>query len=238
MPENIPFIGSSPREWEGDVKRLIALVIVIGLVGGYVGTTGAAAKKKKKKLVPVEAKFFLRDDNGCEDPNYLSKEDGTDNGCWQLDSFLNEAIINQAGLLDKAVLSQVFETRDGVPLVLDATKALTGEIHTYSASCVDATIPCAPTGVGAGQASIDITITGVAGGEEVLLGEQTETFVVAPGGPHKTDVSLELDDALNKKKFDSLKVAFYPHGAAVFHSGVEMDNPASFITVPALAKKK
>lgn len=199
-----------------------------------------AGRSAKKKLVAVEAKFFLRDDNGCEDPNYLSKKDGEDMGCWQSDSFLNEPVVNQAGLVDRSALSQVFDARDGVPLVLDATKTLTGEIHTYSGSCFDpvgAGIPCAPTGVGAGQAAIDITVTGVTGGAEVLLGEHTEEFAVTLGGPHKTDVSFELDDALDKKKFDSLKVSFYPHGAALFHSGVEMDNPASFINVPTLVKK-
>ena len=222
------------------MKRLLALVLVLGLVGGYMGTTGAMAKKKKKKLVPVEAKFFLRDDNGCDDPNYLSKEDGEDLGCWQSDSALNEALINQAALFEKSLVAQVFQTRDGVPLVLDATKPLSGEIYTYSGSCFDpgtGVVPCAPTGVGAGQASIDITVTGTSGGNEVVLGEHTETFAVTPGDPHKTSVSFELDDALNKKKFDSLTLTFYPHGAALFHSGVEMDNPASFISVPSLAKK-
>ena len=210
------------------MKRLLALVLVLGLVGGYMGATGAAAKKKKKKkIVPVEATFFLRDDNGCESPNYLSKKDGPDEGCAQTDSFLNEAVINQAGLIGEELIADTFEARDGVPLVLDATKALTGEITTYS---ID--------GAGLGQAEIDITVSGVSGGEQIILGEQTDTFVVTPAEPtHTMDFNVELDDALNKKKFESLTVTFYPHGWAAFHSGVELDDPASFIKVPTLVKK-
>ena len=211
------------------MKRLIALVLVLGLVGGYVGATGAMAKKKKKKKpVPVAATYFLRDDNACESPNYLSKEDGPDEGCAQTDSMLNEALINQAGLFEEELVADVFEARDGVPFVLDATKALTGEVTTYS---ID--------DLGVGQAEIDITVTGVSGGEQIVLGEQTDTFVVTPAEPnHTMELNLELDDALNKKKFESLTVTFYPHGWAAFHSGVQLDDPASFITLPTLAKKK
>lgn len=218
------------------MKRFVALALVVGLVGGYMGATDALAKKKK--LVPKDVKFFLRDDNVCEDPNFLSIEDGEDQGCWQSDSFLNEVFIDNAGLFGPELVAQSFETRDGVPLTLDATKAVTGEISTYSGSCIDASIPCSPVGVGAGQATIDITLTATVGGTETLLGEQSETFTVVPGGPNTFDLDIELDDALNKKKFDSLKLMIYPHGVALFHSGVEMENPASFITVPTLAKKK
>ena len=216
------------------MKRFIGLALVVGLVGGYIGSSSALAGK----LVAKSSKFYLRDDNGCEDPNYLSKKNGPDTGCWQLDSFLNEPIIDQAGLLDRDVIAQHFEARDGVPLVLNAMKTITGKIATYSGSCVDPSVPCAPTGMGAGQAEVDIIVRGWVGGNEVVLGEQNETFAVVPGGPHETEVNLEIDDALHKKKLSALRVTVYFHGAAVFHSGVEMDNPESFISVPTLVKKK
>ena len=215
------------------MKRLLGLALVVGLVGGYLGTASAAGK-----LVAKTSKFYLRDDNGCEDPNYLSKKNGPDSGCWQLDSFLNEPIIDQAGLLNRDQIAQHFEARDGVPLVLNAKKAITGTIATYSGSCVDATLPCAPVGVGAGQAEVDIIVRGWVGGSEVVLGEQNAAFTVVPGGAHETKVNLDVPDVLHKKKVTALRVTVYFHGAAVFHSGVEMDNPASFVTLPTLVKKR
>lgn len=217
------------------MKRLLGLAVVVGLVGGYLASPSALAGKK---LVAKTSKLYLRDDNGCDDPNYLSKKNGPDSGCWQLDSFLNEPIINQAGLLNRDQIAQHWEARDGVPLVLNAKKNISGTIATYSGSCVDSTVPCSPAGIGAGRAEVDIIVRGWIGGTEVVLGEQNAAFTVVPGGPNETEVDLDLPDALHKKKVTALRVTVYFHGAAVFHSGVEMDNPASFINMPTLVKKR
>ena len=213
------------------MRRYLALAVVAGLIGGYVGATPAQGA-----LAAKSTKLFFRDNNGCENPNYLSKKNGPDNGCWQFDSVLNEPIISQAGLLDRDVIADHFVATDGVPLVLNAKKAITGSLATYSGSCFDAAAPCAPTGVGAGQAQVDVIVRAFVGGTEVVLGEQTSTFEVIPGDPHVSEINIELEDALNKKKVTGLRVSVFFHGAALFHSGVEMENPASFITVPTLVK--
>ncbi len=215
------------------MKRVIGLALVAGLIAAHMGSSSAATR-----VVAKSSKFYLRDDNGCENPNYLSKKNGRDTGCWQLDSFLNEPVIDQAGLLDRDQIADHFEARDGVPLILNAKKDITGNIATYSGSCVDPTVPCAPVGVGAGQAEVDIIVRAWVGGGEVVVGEQNASFVVVPGGPHETEVELDVPDALHKKKVSALRVSVYFHGAAAFHSGVEMDNPASFITVPTVVKKR
>lgn len=215
------------------MRKFLALTVVAGLIGGYVG----AAPAQGARLVPKTSKFFLRDDNVCESPDYLSRKDGPDSGCWQSDSFLNEPIISQAGLIDRDEIADHFVARDGVPLTLNAKKAITGTIATYSGSCYDAAVPCAPVGVGVGQAQVDIIVRAFINGAEVVLGEQTATFEVVPGDPHVTEVNLEIDDALNKKKVTSLRVSIFFHGAALFHSGVELENPASSISVPTLVKK-
>ena len=218
------------------MKRLIGLALVIGLVGGYVGSTSALAGKARLKA--SQTKFFLRDSDACSGPGYLSKKDGPDSGCWQLDSALNEAVIDQAQLLDRDLIADHFDARDGVPFVLNAKKAITGVIATYSGSCYDPAVPCAPAGVGAGVAEVDIIVRGTVGGSEKVLGEQHASFPVVPGGPTETPVNIELDDALNKKKVSSFRVTVFFSGAAAFHSGVELDNPASFVTVPTYVKKK
>ncbi len=79
---------------------------------------------------------------------------------------------------------------------------------------------------------------GFVGGSEVLLGTQTSTFESIPGDPHATEVSIDLDDALHKKKLTGLSLTIYFSGAALFHSVIELENPASFINVPTLVKKK
>lgn len=215
------------------MRKFVSVVVLAAVVAGIVGVTPASAG-----LVAKSSKFFFRDDNGCESPNYLSRKDGPDNGCWQFDSFLNEPVISQAALLDRDAIADHFEARDGVPLTLNAKKAITGTLVTYSGSCFDPTVPCAPVGVGAGQAKVDVIVRGFIGGTEVLLGEQTSTFEVVPGDPHTTEVKIELDDALNKKKLTSLRVSVFFHGAAIFHSGVNMDDPASFVNVPTFVKKR
>ncbi len=215
------------------MRKLFSVVVLAAVVGGIVGATPASAG-----LVGKTSKFYLRDDNACENPNYLSRKDGPDSGCWQSDSFLNEPIISQAGLIDRDAIADHFEARDGVPLILNAKKAITGTLVTYSGSCIDASVPCSPVGLGAGQAQVDVIVRGYIGGAEVLLGEQTSTFEVVPGDPHTTEVNIELDDALNKKKLTSLRVSVFFHGVAIFHSGVNLDDPASFINVPTFVKKK
>jgi hypothetical protein len=217
------------------MRKLIALAVALGLVGGFVGAMSAQAKVR---LVAKSAKFYLRDDDGCDGEGYLSKKDGTDTGCWQLDSFLNEPIINQAALLEEDLIAQHFVARDGVPLVLNSKKNLTGQITTYSGACIDSTIPCSPVGVGAGQASIDVAIKAFVAGGEKVLGEKSETFAIAPSQTHTMELDFDIPDSLNKKKVTSLQVVVYPHGVAAFHSGVELEDPASTITVPTLVKKR
>lgn len=221
------------------MRKLISLAIVGAIIGGMVAASPASAR-----VVSKSSKFFLRDTDGCGDANFLSKKDGEDFGCWQIDSALNEAVIDQAALLDRSVVQSRFDARDGVPLVLDAKKAITGTIYTDNGSCFDPAldprippIDCAPVGIGGGRPELDITVQGFVGGREVLLGTQAVTFESIPGDPHATEVDIELDDALHKKKLTGLSLTLYFSGAALFHSVIELEDPASFINVPTLVKK-
>src|SRR3712207_2750966 len=114
------------------MKKLLVVGLAAGLVAGSM-LPSQAAKKKKPKPVPapvaVDMKYFLRDEN-CDAENYLSLVDGPDGGCWYYDTALYDAIA-QAGLLTTDEMSQIWTTSsEGIPLTLDASKAITGEITT------------------------------------------------------------------------------------------------------------
>ena len=216
-------------------KTLIALLIM-GLVAGSLAAPAAAKKKKKKKKpvpVAVDQNFYLRDIDGCDSgENHLSVTDGEDSGCWYVDTGPMYDAFVEAGLLTPADLGQTWTTMDGTPFKFDPTKPITGEISTSSGSClVDG--GCAPAGVGAGQATLDIVVTATIGGETKEIGAFTESFVVAPGGAHTTKFEMPVDAALAGLQVDSLTVLTYLHGAAVGHGIIELNDPSSFLTGPS-----
>lgn len=232
------------------MKKILAVIVAGALVAGFVGATPAIGKKKpKKKLVPVEAKYFLRDADGCDTGvNQLSLVDGEDSGCWYIDSGAVNDAYEGAGLLTREDLEQSFVAADGVPFKLDATKAVTGEINTAGGTCVVGTIgtpagpvtaPCSPGQLKGGNVTLEVAVQGTVGGTETVLGTFTEEFAVKPGDPtHTSAVEITLDAALNKVDFETLEVTTYIHGNGLGNGIIELDDPASFINVPTLVKKK
>ena len=216
------------------MKKTLIAVLVLALVGGSLAAP-AVAKKKKKKPAPVavDQQFFLRDADGCEtSENQLSLTDGVDAGCWYADSGVLYDVVVGAGLLTPADLGQSWTAVDGTPLTLDASKPIVGEISTASGAClVDG--GCAPVGIGAGQATLDVTVFATIAGEEKELGTFSESYVVVPGAPHTSKVEIPVDAALTGQEVESLRVLTYLHGAAMGHGIIVLDDPTSFITVPS-----
>lgn len=219
------------------MKKTLIAGLVACLVGStFVAPALAARKKPKKpkKPVPVQLdqKFFLRDSDGCEtSENLLSVTDGPDTGCWYADTGIAYDIVVGAGLLTAADLSQTWSAMDGVPLTLDASKPITGEVSTSSGTClVDG--GCSPAQLGFGQATLDVTVVADVDGEEKVLGTFSESFVVTPGASHTSAVEIPIDPSLDKAKATGLKVLTFLHGAALGHGIIELETPASFITVP------
>jgi hypothetical protein len=215
------------------VKKTLIVMLVLGLVAGSLAAPAAAKKKKKKKAAPVavDQKFFLRDADGCEtSQNQLSLTDGPDSNCWYADTSVFYDVVVEAGLLTPADLGQTWTSVDGTPFKLDVTKPITGEISTSSGSCIiDG--GCAPVGVGAGQAALDVVVTATIDGQPKELGTFAEAFVVTPGATHTSKIEIPLDAALAGLEVESLSVLTYLHGAAVGHGIVELETPASFVTV-------
>ena len=217
-------------------KTLIAALSACLVASAFAAPALAARKKPKKpkKPIPVQLdqKFFLRDSDGCDSgENLLSLKDGEDSGCWYVDSGPLYDVVVEAGLLTPADLGQTWAAVDGVPVTLDATKPITGEISTSSGTCV-VDGGCSPAQLGAGQATLDVVVFADIAGEEKEIGAFTESFVVTPAGPHTSKIEIPIDPTLDKVQATGIKVLTYLHGAAMGHGIIELEAPASFITVP------
>lgn len=217
------------------MKRFVVLGLTAALVVGLMGPADAKKKKPKppKTTVPVsvDQKYFLRSDNDCDGPRALSITDGVDGECHFFDSGVIYEALTEAGLLTVEDLAHEWVAADGLPLALDATRPITGEISTSSLACATADV-CSPAGVGAGSAKLVVVVLAEIAGEEKELGRFEESFQVVPGGAHTSKVSVQPDAALNLSQVTAFRILTWLHGAAVGHGQIELDDPASFVTVP------
>lgn len=218
-------------------KKVLAVALAVGLVGGaLIGSAEAAKKKKKPKTPPapvqVEQKMYLVGD-GCDaEVRGISVTDTADvHTCayWQggAPSEYGEPAMTAAG---RAVWIP-WPALDGIPLKLDVTKPVTGEIYTHGIFPLVGDYP----GVAAGSVKLTVKLVGTSGGEEKVIGEYVEEFVATPGTtPHLSKVEIKPDAAVDGLVFEALTLQTKiggPSGGQVFY---KLDNPNSFISIPAL----
>lgn len=221
------------------MKKLLVAGVVAGLFVGSMLPAQAAKKKKPKAKPPVpvavDLQYFLRDADACDtSENLLSLTDAPDPSCWYVDSGAFYEVLDTAGLLAPEDLAVSWTASDGLPFTLDASKRISGEITTRGGTCVlSDPAPCSPATLSAGSATLDVIVRGTVGDEDIDLGTFTETFTTVPGTAHTSVVDIELDPALDKKQVTNLTVLTYIHGASVFHGTVALDDPSSFVKVPA-----
>lgn len=203
------------------MKRAIAVALALGLLAGAMAAPAEAGKKKKKKLVASEAKFFMHWDDdgagGCGGAVHMDLEDKEDpgSGCEFIAQPANEVLI-AAG----QGLSRDWPASAGLPLILDATRPIVGEISIRGL---------------AGRGSVDVVLTGLVDDESVELGTASAPFqVVASGQTGAAIAKFEItpDAALNQKTLTSLNLNTTVRGATVA-TYIELDNPPSFVTVPS-----
>lgn len=228
------------------MKKILIVGLSLALVAGALIAPADAKKKKKKKKPPVatapvqvDQKFYLRRDacNTENDNTHLSLTDSTDQACWASDAGVLYSVIKQVdeagGPFNSGVLWEPYPAADGVPLTLDATKPITGEITLYGGQCLT-TAACAPASVTAGEATVSYRLFGEINGEEVELGTYDDTFQTTPGENHTSNLEITVDPALDKAVVTALRFEVFKGGTAYGPGGIEYDDPASFLTIPAL----
>lgn len=209
------------------MKKLIATALVGGLVMGALVAPATAAKKKKKPKVPVavasETKFFMHWDDdgagGCAGAQYLSIEDKEDpgSGC-EFTALPAQEILIATG---QGALSREWPATNGVPLVLDAARKITGEIVMRGSA-------------GAG-AKVEVVVTGMVDGAvvEIAKGETQTVNFAASGqtGPQVLKFELTPDAALTGKTLEGLTLTTTTRGVtgATYY---DLEGP-SFMVVPA-----
>ena len=120
----------------------------------------------------TSTRFYLRRD-GCGTPSdnpHLSVVSGTDagDGCG-----LTVGVVGAGSTADQGAFVD-FPSTDGMPVTLDASRAITGVVDLENLS-VDA------TGVSAGEVTVEVTLEGLDHGNGVSLGSDAQTVLVTPG---------------------------------------------------------
>ena len=224
------------------MKRSLVIVLAMVLVAGFTGAAQAKRKKPKPKpaaLVSVDQPMYLRGDACTQEARALSVADAEDAECFytaaglQYETGVREGLPAPAG----SMRDHTWPARDGIPFKLDATKPVTGEIHTEGGSCPVAGT-CSPVTVSAGEVTITVKLIGEANGAEQTLGEQVDEFSTSPGTQHTTAVSIQPDAALNGLDFTSLTLVTTITGVSVGHGVYKLGEPSSFISIPTLVSSQ
>ena len=220
-------------------KTVAALTLVGGLLLAPSSLPAVAKGKPKakkppaRKLVPMQKKFFLRQTEDCiEHKEHLSLTDGPDLECWTVDDFASDvyAPTNLIPLVD------VWPAADGVPFTLNVSKPITGKISVGSADCLLSGV-CAPFGVGVGRAQLDVVLEAQIDGATVSLGEFHATYEVVPDEIYTFDLNMKLPASLRNQTVRNLTLSTFTHGPVVNHGIVQLDDPASYVSLPALVRK-
>ncbi|HJR45921.1 MAG TPA: hypothetical protein VJ927_09990 [Actinomycetota bacterium] len=231
------------------MKRTITLLASLALVasGLQIVPAGAAAPA----AAAGEIKFFLGS-TGCSaaDVNFdfLTTTDADDEiECFYTAAGLRYEIGNQTGTVEaqgqrplagREDATRYFDSIDGGPVRLDATRPVTGTIFTGGGQCPVGGV-CAPAGASLGEVVLDLTMVGRNGEEVVELGTQTDTFQVAPGDPHATEVKIQPDAALSGQTFEAVELQVWVHGPSAGHGVIKTTGDySSFISVPTAAAGK
>lgn len=164
-------------------------------------------------------RFFLRRD-GCGTTNdnpHLSVTSGTDagDGCGLIvDQVGTVGDVDQASFID-------FPASDGMPLSLDGTKAIQGQI--------------ALTGAQVGVADVDVTLSALVGGQPVTIGTATGSAVLDPtGADTPVPFTIQPNLSLDGSDVQALDLRVHIHGPNVYSGFVALSGE-SWVDMPSHA---
>lgn len=124
--------------------------------------------------------------------------------------------------------------RDGLPLSLDVARSIRGSI-TVRARYLWGDVGA----MGAGQAQLEVTVTGVSEGEEVVVGTITsDAYSVTPDvTEYEVPFQIEPDAALAGATLSDLRLGVAIAGANVNHAVFPADGRSS-VTIPVVAPRR
>jgi hypothetical protein len=189
----------------------------------YVAVAGQAAF-----ATPASAtsRFYLRRD-GCGTANdnpHLSVTSGTDggDGC----GLTLTSIVGVGGTVDQAA-SVDYPSSDGMPLTLDASRAVNGTIDLSSIAISD------PVAAGTGQLTVTVDLEALAHGNGVDLGSDSETVLVTPAQTeYPVPFTIQPGSALDRGDLSGLDLRVHISGPFVF-SGFIANSGKSWLDVPS-----
>lgn len=176
-----------------------------------------AGKATFAPVDPTSTRFYLRRD-GCgtsTDNPHLSITTGTDagDGC----GFVGGNGI--AAEVAPGIFSVDFPSTDGMPVILDASKAIEGTFDLQNDVA------------GTGQVTLDFTLEALVGGEGIVVGKDTETVLVTPAqSDYPTAFHITPTPSLEKALVSGLDLHVFLHGP-YSDSGYIGVSGKSFLTV-------
>jgi len=168
---------------------------------------------------PGSTTFYLRRD-GCGTSNdnpHLSVTTGTDagDGC----GLIVDAI-GPAGDVDQSAFID-FPASDGMPLALDGTRAVDGQISL--------------TGAQVGLAEVDVTLAALVNGQAVTIGSGTGSAVLDPtGASTPVPFTIDANPTLDGSDLQALDLRVHIHGPNVYSGFISL-NGSSWVDLPSYA---
>ena len=165
-------------------------------------------------------RFYLRRD-GCgtsSDNPHLSVTSGTDggDGC----GIVLNSVVGLGGDVDQGAFVD-FPAADGMPLALDASRAVSGTIDI--------------TGTAGGAVEVDVSLEGLVGGDGVPVGTTTTTTVLDPSvSDNPVAFTIQPGASLAGKDLQGLDLRVHIHGPALDAGFVGLSGKSS-VDVPSFA---
>jgi hypothetical protein len=202
------------------LRRFVPLTIALALVAG------TALADESPELVPDEQTFYLHWDGcGADSHTYLSilEPEGL-NGC----GFIGGIPLNTPFALLEEPIIENFTTEDGIPVQLDGSGTIDGEVAIHSWTGI--------TGAGAGVVVIEGELRGLAGGQFVTFGTFEDELVATPGDDYvAAEFSFDVPEELDEATLSSLSLDVSVWGVFI-DSGVHATGGLSYLTVPTLVE--
>lgn len=198
------------------MRRTTALVLLVGLAAAAAPVAHAArfnAKALRSRtfyVVPAGAECGLSTNPARGDPQRSCTHDGVE---------YHTTILGTTPIEMPAL--------DGVPMALDASGSIEVDVLVRSRATFSYEGP-----LGVGQAELNVRLTATANGEEVVIGEATESYSVSPASlDYRVQMTIDPEPGLAGAKLSAPTMHVSVTGPTVNHGYIPAD-ASTRITLP------